>query len=172
MPKRWVAPALAGMIAASTAGCAAVAGLSAGVPDQPRNEKAIPPIVLVAQGTSPGGDYRAWVYRTSDGMTCLETAAKGNGARSCVGGQAWDSGPGTSVGDSGVFVNGSTTQSTATSAVVHEASGGSVTVPLADAAPVLPGVRFFVAGFAPGSDPTTVDIVDAGGTVVESLTVP
>ena len=171
MAGRLVALVLAGLIAVSTAGCGAVAGLFAGVPDRPRNELAVAPWVLVAQGTGAAGDYRAWVYRTSDGMTCLETAAKHNGGRSCIGdGQAWDGGPGTSAGDDGVFAHGSTTQASATSAVVHDDSGVSVTVPLTDGAPVLPGIGFFVAGFAPGSVPEAAAIVDATGAVLETIT--
>lgn len=173
MASRVLTLALVGLVAVSTAGCGAVAGLFSGVPDRPRNELAVAPWVLVAQGTGAGGDYRAWVYRTSDGMTCQETAAKHNGGRSCIGGgQAWDGGPGFSAGDDGVFAEGSTTQASATSAVVHDASGVSVTVPLRDGAPVLPGIGFFVAGFAPGSVPTTADIVDAAGTVLETITFP
>jgi hypothetical protein len=173
MTGRLLTLVLATLVAASAAGCGAVAGLLAGVPDRPRNEQALPPFVLIAQGTGAGGDYRAWVYATSDGWTCVETAAKHNGGRSCVPvGQAWDGGPGMSAGDDGVFVDGSTTLAIATSAVVHDGAGGSVTVPLADAAPVLPGVRFFVAGFAPGSAPTTADIVDASGTVLETISFP
>lgn len=164
--------AVAAALVLSTAGCGAVASMFVGVPDKPRNERAVAPVVLVAQGTGPAGDYRAWVYRTSDGMTCLETAGKHGGGSGCGGPQAWDNGPGLVTGDDGTFATGSTSQATATAAVVHDAAGSSVQVALTEASPVLPGIRFFVAGFAPGSHPTTADIVDTSGAILESVTFP
>jgi hypothetical protein len=165
------APVLAAAVATLAGGCGLIAGSAQGVADRPSNVKALPPIVLVAEASSPGGEYRAWVYNTSDAMTCLEVAQASGGGSGC-GPLGVDPGAGRSEDDSGILVSGSTTEASAVRAIVHDANGPDVTVAATSAEPVLPGVRVFVAGFAKTANPFAVDFVDEAGTVVDRVDLP
>ena len=161
------------VVALVVAGCGAVAGLAASVPDQPRGQNRVGPAILIARGTGASGEYRAWIYRTADGFTCLEVAAKSGGGTTCGSGPDAVIGLGVSAMDAGVFVSGGTRQAAATSVIVHGGTGGDVTAPATlPAEGVTSGIRFFVAGLPAGSTPTSVDIVDAAGTVLETDSLP
>jgi hypothetical protein len=154
-------------------GCGAAASLFATVPDQPHAVDRVGPAVVVAEGASAGGDYRAWIYRTADGLTCLEVAQKDGSGTGCGSGPEGANGPGVSSNDTGVFVSGGTRLAGAASAVVHGGAGGDVTVPaILPADGVTSGIRYFVAGLPAGSQPTSVDIVDAEGAILETLELP
>ena len=154
-------------------GCGAVAGLFASVPDQPRAADRVGPAVVVAEGTGAAGDYRAWIYRTADGLTCLEIAHKGGGGTGSGPGPEGASGLGVSGSDAGVFVSGGTRRATAASVIVHGGSGGDVTVPaMLPPEGVTSGIRYFVAGLPAGSQPKSVDILDAAGSVLETMPLP
>lgn len=160
-------------LAPALSGCGAVASLFVGVPDQPHAVDRVGPAVMVAEGTSAGGDYRAWIYRTADRLTCLEVAQKDGGGTGCGPGQDGAIGPGVSSNDAGVFVSGGTHRATAASVIVHGGSSGDVTVPATlPAEGVTSGIRYFVAGLPAGSRPTSADVVDAEGSILESLDFP
>jgi hypothetical protein len=158
-------------LAIATSGCGAIASMAQGLPDRPSNDKAIPPIVLVAEASSPGGEYRAWIYNTSDGMTCLEERHREGGGSGC-GPLGDDPGPGRGASDKLVIVNASTRQPSAVKAVFHDANGPDVTVSVSSADPVLPGLRIAVAGFATTANPRSVDFIDGGGKTVEHVDLP
>jgi len=165
--------ALVSLFAPALAGCGGVAGLLASVPDQPRGANRVGPATLIAEGTGAAGDYRAWIYRTADSLTCLEVAGKSGSGSGCGSGPDGASGVGVSSNDAGVFVSGGTRRPTAVSAIVHGGSSGDVTVPVTlPAEGVTSGVRYFVAGLPAGSQPTSVDIVDAAGAVLEKMALP
>ncbi len=150
-----------------------MASLFASVPDQPRANDRVGPAILVAEGTGAGGDYRAWIYRTADGLTCLEVAHKSGAGAGCGPGPDGALSLGVSSGDAGVFVSGGTRRATAVSVIVHGGSGGDVTMPVTlPAEGVTSGIRYFVAGLPAGSQPTSADIVDASGSILEVLELP
>ena len=75
--------------------------------------------------------------------------------------------------DAGVFVSGGTRRATAASVIVHGGSGGDVTVPaMLPPEGVTSGIRYFVAGLPAGSQPKSVDILDAAGSVLETMPLP
>ncbi len=159
-------------LATVTAGCGAVASVvGGGLPDRPANERAIPPVVLIAQGTSAAGEYRAWVYSTSDGMTCLEVGHRGGSGSGC-GPLGDDPSGGRGSSDAGQWLDGSTTEASAAWAVVHDTKGPDVRVPVVGADIIVPGLRFWVAGFPNTANPVSVTFLDKDGNEVATATLP
>jgi len=160
------------LLAGALAGCSAIAGMVGGSGnDAPTNPKRVGPAVQVAAGKTAQGEFRGWVYRTSDGMTCFDvsvTGGGGGGSGSCSSDAAGIGGIGVSTGTgTETTVSGGTMAPDAVSVVVHS-DGADVTVPTAAAA-IVPGMRFFVAVLGTGATPTTADVLRADGTVVETL---
>jgi hypothetical protein len=162
----------AAVLGLSCAACSALAGPPAGAPEQPQSVDRAGPAVLVAEGTSAAGEYRAWVYRTTTNGICLEVGTKGGAGTGCSSELDTSVGVGVSVQDGAIFVEGSTSKQTAVNVIVHSAMAGDVTVPAVEAAPVIGGSRFFVAPLPAGSQPTSVDVVDGSGAVLETLVLP
>jgi hypothetical protein len=161
------------LLATSVAACGAVGAPFGGVRDRPENSKAIAPIVLVAQGSGPAGDYKVWAFRTSDGMTCLEVDSVSGSGAGCdpVGNRA---GGGVGVGRNarGVVVDASTEVASATTAVLHDADAADVSVALVDVGPILPRAKVAVFNLGLAANPVAVDFLDAGGSKVDSVRLP
>lgn len=161
------------LLAMSVAACGAVGAPFGGVRDRPENPKAIAPIVLVAQGSGPAGDYKVWAFRTSDGMTCLEVdSGNGSGAGCDPAGNRVGSGGGVGRNAHGVVVDASTAAASATTAVLHDASAADVSVALVDVGPILPGAKVAIFNLGPAANPVAVDFLDAGGSTVDSVRFP
>ena len=157
------------ILALSLGGCSTIAGIIAG-PDRvaPENPKRVGPAILVAAGRSAGGDYRGWVCRTNDGMTCLDVSVNGGGGGSC--GSDMTVGLSVSSGTGMVTtVSGGVASPDAVTVVVHS-DDPDVTAPVSGAAEAIaPGVKFFVAVLPEGATPTTVDVLDANRAVIQTL---
>jgi hypothetical protein len=141
------------------------------VPDQPGNVDRVGAAVVVGQGQDPElGGYRAWVYRTRDGATCFEVATQGMSSTGCGPGADAVVGISAYETDGGWFVVGSTDQPAA-SAVVHLADGGQVRGAVTAAAPGLVGGLSFLVIPVTAGPPASVDLLDAEGSVLESVEV-
>jgi len=140
-----------------------------GVADRPGNPKALAPIALVTQGSGPAGDYRVWAFHTSDGMACIEVDSNNAEGGGCDPTGNLPLGGGLNRNAHGVVVDASTAVASATTAVVHDASGTSVVVALVDVGPTLPGVKIAIANLGPAANPVAVDFLDAGGSKVDSV---
>ncbi len=160
------------LLAMSVAACGAVGAPFGGVPDRPVNPKAMAPIVLVAQGSGPAGDYRVWAFRTSDGMTCLEVDSGSGSGAGCdpAGNRAGGGGVGRNA--QGVVVDASTEVASATTAVLHDASAADVSVALVDVGPILPRAKVAVFNLGLAANPVSVDFLDADGSKVDSVRFP
>ncbi len=161
------------LLAMSVAACGAVGTPFGGVPDRPVNPKAMAPIVLVAQGSGPAGDYKVWAFRTSDGMTCLEVdSSSGSGAGCDPAGNRAGGGGGVGRNALGVVVDASTEVASATTAVLHDAGAADVSVALVDVGPLLPRAKVAIFNLGPAANPVAVDFLDAGGSKVDSVRFP
>ena len=157
------------LLVMSAAACEAVGAPGGGVGDRPGNPKALAPIALVAQGSGPAGDYRVWAFHTSDGMTCIEVDSNNAEGGGCDPTGSLPLGGGLSRNAHGVVVDAITAAASASTAVVHDASGTSVVVALVDVGPTLPGVKIAIANLGPAANPVAVDFLDAGGSKVDSV---
>jgi hypothetical protein len=139
-------------------------------PLQPTDPDRVEPAILIAEGTGAAGDYRAWIYRSRSGLTCLQVSStSGNNGATCGAGEEGVMGLVGSSDDAGVFLTGGTRQPAAVSVIVHGRLGRDVTVPATLPAPgVTSNIRYFVASL-PDLSVTSVDIVDAFGGVLETL---
>jgi hypothetical protein len=160
------------LLAMSVATCGAVGAPFGGVRDRPVNPKAIAPIVLVAQGSGPAGDYKVWAFHTSDGMACLEVDSGNGSGGGCDPAGSRPLGGGVGRNAQGVVVDASTAVASAATAVFHDASGADVSVALVDVGPTLPGVKVAIANLGPAANPVAVDFLDAGGSKVDSVRFP
>jgi hypothetical protein len=152
------------------AGCGAVATVLSGPPTAPRNADALPPIVQVAEGTGPGGPYRAWIYRTRDGSSCMEVSVGTSGGTSCGPDDASLLGIGANQSNGAILISGGTTASDATSAVARLADGSALPpVRLASGAPLAAGAWFFAIAAGDDETPVGIEIVDDGGAVLETI---
>ncbi len=161
--------AVALVVAFAVAGCGAVAQVFQHLPDRPSTATALDPIVGIGGGNGPTGPYRAWIYRTSDSLFCIEVATTRSGGSSCGGDITALLGPGVSSGDEGVVVYGGTGLSTATNVIVTLADGTSTGGTLAAGGAVAPTALFYVVALPTGSQPIRIAIVDAGGAVLEQV---
>ena len=154
-------------LAASLNGCGVFAGVMSGpVAAEPNNPDRVGPAILVAAGTGPGGEYRAWVYRTKDGSTCFEVAASGGGGAGCSSDVSGVVGPSVSTTNKATLVSGGTAAPDAMSVVIHS-NQADVTAPLSGAAGALiPGVKVFAVALGAGATPTTIDVLDGDGKVL------
>ena len=121
-------------------------------------------------GETAQGSFRAVVYRTSDGWTCLEIVGGPGGASCGTGddallGTSWNSSGGT-----GDLVTGGTGLDGASGVSVLLDDGRTVSGTVAPVpAPIAPpGVNVFVVALPPGRTPTRVDILDADGRSIET----
>ena len=157
------------LLALTLAGCAS----GGGVADRPENAKAIAPIALVAQGSGVAGDFRIWAYRTSEGMACIELATTGGASSTCdPTGRPPVGGGGLNRSARGVVVWANTGEASATKAIVHDASGASLSVGLIDGGSTMPGTKVAVANLGPPGSPVGIDFLDANGSKVDSVTFP
>jgi hypothetical protein len=142
------------------------------VPDRPGNPDAVAPVALVTEGFGPAGAYRVWAFRTSRGWTCIEvdSANGSNGGCDPAGGPPI--GVGVGRDDHGVVVHGVTAEASAVSAVVRDASGLTTTLTLFEVGPTVPGAKIAVANLGPGANPAAIDVLDAGGSKVDSAALP
>jgi hypothetical protein len=137
------------------------------VPDQPANPDLLGQAVVVAQGNGELGQYRAWIYRTSRAETCFEIATQDMATTGCGPGVDGAVGISRTDTDGGWFVGGGTRQPAVT-AVLRFADGREIRGPVAPAPPgVADGTSWFVIP-VPGEPPTSVDLLDASGAVLET----
>jgi hypothetical protein len=157
------------LLATSLAACGAVAP-GGGAPDRPDNPSAIEPISIVAQGSGAAGEFRVWAYRTSDGMVCIELGSRDGATSACdPRGRPPLGGGGVNRNAHGVVVWADSGAATATTAVVHDARGADVIVPLLEGGPSLPGVKLAVANLGASADPLAIDFLDAAQSKVDSV---
>jgi hypothetical protein len=145
-----------------------------GVAQQPMDPTAVPPVLQVANGVGPSGPYRAWVYRTGDGSHCFELAVSTGSGSGCgprpedVAGFSYtypsDNSPASAMGG--------TLHRAATSAVGTLTTGATMPIRLVRPGAFLPAeMQLFVVVLPPGAGLTRVDVLDAGGTVLETFRV-
>ena len=138
----------------------------------PANPKAVAPVALVTQGSGPGGDYRVWAFRTSDGWACIEVAFMNGESGGCDPAGGPPTGGGVARDAQGVIVDGITAEASAVTAVVRDASGATTVVTLIDVGPTLPGAKVVVANLGLAAKPVAVDFLDASGSKVDSAPFP
>lgn len=136
----------------------------------PTADNIVGPAIQVGGGNTAVGPYRAWIYRTNDGMTCFELTSSGSGSSSCGSDAGSVTGASVTTTSADVWVTGGTTNAGAVAVVVTLADGSTVRAPVVLAAPgvVEAGTRFYVVGLPATARPMTAAIVDATGTVVET----
>ncbi len=130
------------------------------------------PAVVIGAGSDATGAWRAWVYRTADGSTCLEVSSGDSSSSACGLGGDPVTGLGIGMGGAADYVSGGTRQPDSTAARVELASGQAVVVSLVAAPAIAPGAKFFAARVPAGSHVVAVRILDAAGTVLETLATP
>jgi hypothetical protein len=161
------------LLALTVVGCGAIVAPGGGLPDRPDNPKAIAPIAVVAQGSGAAGEFRVWAYHTSEGMACIELASTGGATGACdPTGRPPVGGSGVNRNARGVVVWANTGEASATTAIVHDASGASLNVGLIDGGPTLPGVKVAVASLGPSGSPLAIDFLNAAGSKVDSVRLP
>jgi hypothetical protein len=136
------------------------------------DDNALPPVIKIADAMGPRGQYRAWVYRTKDGLTCIDVVEAGSGTGTC--------GPNadaivslSTAGDAtgGLTVTGGTRAAGATMAVTTLHGGGTVQTALIRPGAFLPGdVALYVVMLPQGATIDRIDIVGGNGAVLETLT--
>ena len=114
---------------------AAVVSGCQSVHDRPSNPKAIAPFALVTQGSGPAGDYRVWAFHTSDGWACIEVDSMNAEGGGCDPAGGPPTGGGVARNADGVVVDGITTEASAATAVVRDASGATTALTLIDVGP-------------------------------------
>jgi hypothetical protein len=163
---RLAAPLLAAAVA-SGCGIGSVVVDRGQLPDRPMAERITGLPVVVGQGDSQAGPYRAWVYRDGDGMLCFEVATLGSASSGC--GPDEDAVLGAvlnQAGDGWLVAGG--TRAPATVAVLHGQSGAVIRGPVTLAPPgVTDGIRYYVVGIA-GDAPDRLELLDGSGAVVET----
>jgi len=162
----WIAVGL------SAAGCSVVSQQISrpAVPDAPQDPTRVGPAVLIGSGADATSAWRAWVYRTADGSTCLEVNSGSSASTGCGPGADAVTGIGVSSDGTVDYITGGTQRPGATAALVMLATGDSAQAPLV-AAPVFgPNARYFATRVPTGSQVDEVRILDAAGTVLETLT--
>ena len=126
--------------------------------------------VPIGAGSAATGGWGAWAYRLKDGSMCLEYVGGDSGGAAC-GPEVSMLKPTTSTSERDGFISGGTTEATAVGAVIRFADGTATKAPL-----IVPGDlstiggRYYVAAIPPTVQTVTVDIVDAGGAVLETAT--
>jgi hypothetical protein len=159
------------VLAVVLAGCGLLPGSmgNPGVP--PDRPEIVKPVVQVAGGNGPGGQYWAWLYRTRDGMTCLEVTTAASSGSSC--GPDVDGLLGASVatGPDGVQVSGGTRAPGAQTVRVILADGSAVGSALVPVPAIFgaPDARVYVVALAPNAAPTRMDVLDQAGEVLETM---
>lgn len=163
-------PALALLLAMTLAACGPVAAPGGSVADRPSNPQALAPIVVVAQGSGAAGDFRVWAYRTADGMACIELGSTGGATSACdPTGRPPVGGSGVNRDARGVVAWADTGAVSATTAVVHDASGADARVALVDVGPTMAGVKVAIANLGPSANPVSIDFLDPAGLKVDSV---
>lgn len=157
-----------------TSGCAIVNRTVAGgrVPDQPDDPSRVGPAVLIGGAADASGTWRAWVYRTNDGSICLDIRASDNGSTGCSSDVTGIAGLGTATGGPFDYMSGGTLKPGATTASIELAGGQTATAPLVAAGSIAPGASYFAARVPAASRVAAVRILDANGSVVETLATP
>ena len=135
----------------------------------PANPRAVAPVVLVAQGSGPGGSYRVWAFHTSDGWACIEVDSSNAEGGGCDPRGGTPLGGGIARNAQGVIVDGVTTEASAVGAAVRDASGGSTDVPLIDVGPAMPGAKVAIANLDQAANPVAIDFFDVDGVRVDSV---
>src|SRR6478609_3856148 len=88
----------AAMVVASGCGIVDRQVTRGAVPDQPDDPSRVGPAVVIGGAADAAGTWRAWVYRTNDGSTCLTIRANDNGSGGCSSDAAGITGLGSSTG--------------------------------------------------------------------------
>ena len=139
-----------------------------GLPVEPFADERVGPAIMVAEGESPGGSYRAWLYRTQDGMTCFEVATLGGNSSVC--GDGPDGTVGLSVSERNEdvwFVSGGTRQPAVAANVAYD-DGTSFRVEIVRPPVALAnGVGYLVHG-STSARPVSVELLDEAGTVLDT----
>jgi hypothetical protein len=151
----------------------AVAGCRpGGVDERARNAEPVGPEIKVGEGAVPAGAWTAWLYRERDGLTCLMVrGADGTSSGGCD--RAAPVGP-TVSGDGlkSTTVTGGTLRPEATLARVTLTDGRQFTLDLVvPEAGVTDGVRYYVGVFLGTDVAQTVEIMGAGGQILDSYPV-
>jgi hypothetical protein len=157
------------LLALAITGCGAVVAPGGGLSNRPDNPNAIAPIAVIAQGSGAAGEFRVWTYHTSEGMACIELASTGGATSACDPTGRPPLGSGLNRNARGVLVWANTGEASATSAIVHDASGASLNVGLIDGGPTMSGVKVAVANLGPSGSPIAIDFLDAAGSSVDAV---
>jgi hypothetical protein len=158
------------VLAISVVACNAAFDAGRDLPDRPENEKAIAPIMVVAQGSGAAGEFRVWAYHTSDGMACIELASTGGASSACdPTGRPPVGGSGVNRNARGVVVWGSTGAALARTAVVIDENGVDLSLPLVDVGPTMPGAKIAIATLGSSANPVAIDFLDAAGSRIDSV---
>lgn len=137
-------------------------------PGQPApDQMAVLPKTQVLAGVGPDGPYQLSVYRTRDGMFCVELDMPSGTGTGCGPGPADLIGPSVSVNDEATWVSGGTDKPEANAVRVRFADGSmQETRALSAPSAIAPGVRFYVIVLPPVPRPETLEIVAASGEVL------
>ena len=139
------------------------------IPDQPNSPDLVGQALVVGQGNGGElGQYRAWIYRTRDGMTCFEIATQGMSTIGCGPGEDGPARISRTDFEGGWFVGGGTLLPAVT-AVVHTADGEEVRGQVDPAPPGVADGTSWVVIPVPGGRPLSVDLLDAGGAILETI---
>ena len=162
------------VLATALAGCGILPGPIANPGVRPDRPEIVEPVLQVAGGNGPGGPYWAWIYRTRDGMSCLEVTTPGSSGSSC--GPDLDGllGASVSTGPGGVHVSGGTREPGAHSVRVTLADGSAVGAALAPVPAIFgaPDAGVYVVALPANATPVRLDILDESGEVLETTEFP
>ena len=162
----------AAMIVASGCGIVDRQVTRGAVPEQPDDPSRVGPAVVIGGAADAAGTWRAWVYRTNDGSTCITIRANDNGSSGCSSDAAGITGLGSSTGGAFDYASGGSLKPGATTAAIHLLGGQTATAPLVAVGSIAPGASYFAARLPAGSRVEAVQILDGAGTVLETLTNP
>jgi hypothetical protein len=126
------------------------------------------PSVQIGAGNAATGPWHAWVYRSNDGLFCLEYEGASEGGATC-GDEDSVMEPSVSRTDRGAYVMGGTQQQGAASIVIRLSNGQVRPGPLVAVGPVSKvGARYFFVLLPIDTDVRGFDVVDLTGRVLES----
>jgi hypothetical protein len=165
--------AVAAMVVASGCGIVDRQLTRGSVPEQPDDPSRVGAAVVIGGAADAAGTWRAWVYRTNDGSICLTIRSDANGSSGCSSDIAGITGLGSSTGGGAFdYASGGSLKPGATTAAIQLASGQTASAPLVAVGAIAPGASYFAARLPAGSHVDAVRILDAAGTVLETLTSP
>ena len=122
----------------------------------------------VGEGMLATGAWSAWAYGSVGSGVCLQIRIEGEAPNTLCGLESDGMGLWTSDAPGTTFVSGTSNDGRATTARVTLADRSELRAALVPA-PEVTDLRFFVVPVVAGARPTIVELLDAGGTVIDSV---